>query len=250
MTDVSLCQRLLDYLQPEGERVVEIGPGGGVLTRALLDRGAGVWAWEVDAEWAFELRRRIPDRRLQSVIADALELPWERLPAGCLVAGNLPFNIATPVIERMLLRASGVPRAGFLIQKEVAERLVAEPGSSDYGSLSVLVAARARTRRLGSVPRRRFRPPPQVDGAFVGFDIIEPPLPIAELPDFVRTVRAAFGLRRKTLRNSLAAAWGRPRAQAAIEELGLDERTRAEALRVGDFVELHRWSARRPSSSL
>lgn len=249
LTDASLCGRLIDHLQPQGEQVLEIGPGGGVLTRALLDRGAEVWAWEIDPEWAFVLRRRIRDRRLRLLVADALELPWERLPDGSLIAGNLPFNIGTPLIEGMLLRASGVPRAGFLVQQEVADRLVAGPGSSDYGSLSVLVAARARTSRLGSVPRSRFRPPPKVDGAFVGFELIEPPLPRADLPGFVRTVRAAFGLRRKTLRNSLAAAWGRARADAAIEQLGFTARTRAEALGVDDFVRLHQWTSRPPSDT-
>lgn len=250
LTDPSLCRGLIDFLRPAGERVVEIGPGGGVLTRALLERGALVWAWEVDSAWAFELRRRIRDRELQPVVGDALELPWERLPPGCRVAGNLPFNIATPLIERMLLEAPAVPRAGFLVQGEVAERFAAAPGSSGYGSLSVLVAARARVRRLGSVPRARFRPPPKVDGAFVGLELIDGPLPRSELPGFAKTVRAAFGLRRKTLRNSLAASWGRERASAAIRELGFDARTRAEALGLDDFVGLHRWVSRFSSSSL
>ncbi len=250
LTDPSLCREVVEFLRPDGERVVEVGPGGGALTGELLDRGAEVWAWEVDPAWAFELRRRLHDRRLRPVIGDALELPWERLPAGCLVAGNLPFNIATPLIERLLLRAPAVPRAGLLVQREVAERLVAAPGSTAYGSLSVLVAARARAYRLGAVPRGRFRPPPRVDGAFVGLELIAGPLPRVELGEFGRTVRAAFGLRRKTLRNSLAATWGREHAAAAIEELGFAALTRAEALGLDDFVRLHRWRTRTTSSNL
>lgn len=250
LEDGSLCEPLVDHLGPAGRQVIEIGPGGGVLTRLLLDRGARVWAWEVDPEWAFELRRRIDDPRLRPVVADALELAWERLPAGVLVAGNLPFNVATPLIERMLLGGSGVERAGFLVQREVAQRLVAGPGDSDYGSLSVLVAARARTTWLGVVPRGRFRPPPKVDGAFVGLDLIEPPVPLAELPAFAGVVRQAFALRRKTLRNSLAAAWGRDRAAAAVEALGFEGRTRAETLGVEEFARLHRWVSGGTSSFL
>ncbi len=250
LVDPSLCRPLIDYLDSEGERVIEIGPGGGVLTRALLERGAEVWALEVDPEWAFELRRRIAEPGLRLAVADALDLAWEGVPTGCRVAGNLPFNVATPLIGRMLLSGWGVPKAGFLVQSEVADRLIAGPGSSDYGSLSVLVAVRARARRLGVVPRGRFRPPPRVDGAFVGFELIEPPLPRAELGAFARTVRAAFSLRRKTLRNSLASACGRPRADAAVEELGLGMRVRAEALAVEDFLRLHRWFAASTSSSL
>lgn len=250
LTDASLCDRLVDHLEPRDELVIEIGPGGGVLTGALLDRGAEVWALEVDPEWAFELGRRIRASGLRVAVADALDLPWERLPAGCRVAGNLPFNIATPLIEALLLRGQAVPRAGFLVQKEVAERLLAEPGSSDYGSLSVLVAARARTRRLGTVPRGSFRPPPRVDGAFVGFELIEPPLEWRELPGFARTVRAAFALRRKTLRNSLASMWGRERANAAVEALGFEALTRAETLGVEDFLRLYRWFSASSSSFL
>ncbi len=239
LRDASRCRRLLEFLEPDGSVVVEIGPGGGVLTAALLDRGARVWAWELDSEWAFELRRRLEGRALATVVADALELPFESLPARCLVTGNLPFNVATPLVERLLARATGVPRAGFLVQSEVADRLLATPGESAYGSLSVIVAACARVVRLGNVPRAGFRPPPRVDATFVGFELTEPPMPRSELPDFIRTVRAAFALRRKTLRNSLASAWGRERAERALEALGLKPLTRAEALPLDVFVALH-----------
>ena len=163
------------------------------------------------------------------------------------MAGNLPFNVATPLIERLLLRAFAVARAGFLVQSEVAERLLAAPGDRAYGSLSVIVAACARAVRLGSVPRSAFRPPPRVDATFVGFERVEPAVAKAELGAFAATVRQAFALRRKTLRNSLAASWGRERAETALAALGLDSRVRAEALPLSAFVRLHAHRPDRPA---
>ncbi len=231
---------MLDFLEPAGRQAVEIGPGGGVLTRALLDRGARVAAWELDPEWALELARRIANDRLSIVIGDALELPFERLAAETRVTGNLPFNVATPLIERFLLNGRTTARAAFMVQLEVADRLTAAPGDADYGALSVIVAARAQTRRLGRVPKAGFRPPPRVDAAFVGFELVDPPVPIEDFSAFSATVRAAFALRRKTLRNSLSSAWGRSAAALAVEALELAPTARAEALPLSRFVELHR----------
>src|ERR1700687_6225863 len=131
----ALCRPLIEFLQPSGQRVVEVGPGGGVLTAELLAAGARVLAWEVDLAWAAELRRR---GRLWGAIAaagppaivveDALDLPWGRLPAPTLAAGNLPYNIATALLGELLPHHRRVPRAAFLVQREVAERLLAGPG--------------------------------------------------------------------------------------------------------------------------
>jgi len=111
-----LCRPLVEFLAPRGERVVEIGPGGGVLTRALLESGARVWAVELDLDWAWELRRALEAATLQPLVMDALDLPWERLRAPTLVAGNLPYNVATPIITSVLPHWRRVPRAAFLLQ--------------------------------------------------------------------------------------------------------------------------------------
>src|SRR5579864_5258665 len=188
----ALCRPLIDFLQPDGQRVIEVGPGGGVLTRELLAAGACVIAWEVDLEWAAELRWRLgagtPGGRLAIVVEDALDLPWGRLPAPTLAAGNLPYNIATALLGALLPHHRRVPRAAFLVQREVAERLLARPGDAAYGSLSVLVAAQARAVPLGRVRRGSFRPPPKVEGAYVGFELRPPPLPEDEMPAFLATV--------------------------------------------------------------
>jgi 16S rRNA (adenine1518-N6/adenine1519-N6)-dimethyltransferase len=238
-----LCRPLIEFLQPRGERVVEVGPGGGVLTGELLAAGARVLAWELDLDWAAELRRRTAPAAI--VVGDAMDLPWGRLRAPTLAAGNLPYGIATALIAELLPHHRVVPRAAFLVQREVAERLLATPGERAYGSLSVLVAAYARARSLGRVRRGSFRPPPKVEGAFVGFELRPPPLPAAEMPAFLATVRLAFAQRRKTLRNALAAGWGRERTAAVLGSLGLPADLRAERLGLPELLALHeraRWA--------
>ncbi|MEA2695558.1 MAG: rRNA (adenine1518-N6/adenine1519-N6)-dimethyltransferase [Acidobacteriota bacterium] len=239
LVDPALCRPLVEFLRPDGERVLEIGPGGGVLTTALLAAGARVLAWEVDPDWAAVLRARLPDPRLALVVGDALEIPWDRLPAPTLVAGNLPYNVATAIIERLFPHQERVPRAAFLVQKEVADRLVAGPGDEAYGSLSVLTAAYAEARLLGRVKRGSFRPPPKVEGAFVGFTLHAPPLPADEMPGFVRMVRLAFNQRRKTLRNALGADWGREKAEAVLGAAGVGARVRAEEVGLSGFLEIY-----------
>jgi 16S rRNA (adenine1518-N6/adenine1519-N6)-dimethyltransferase len=246
----ALCRPLVEFLRPGGARVVEIGAGGGVLTAELLAAGAAsIIAWEVDPAWAFALRGRLPDGRLAVVAGDALDLDWRRLAlAGGeppLVAGNLPYQIATVLVERLLTGAAppapgdrGVVRAAFLVQREVAERLTARPRDSAYGALSVLVAAHAEARLLGRLRPGSFRPPPKVESAFVGLSLKPPPLPPAEMPALLATVRAAFGQRRKTLRNALGAAWGRPAAAAALAAAGIPPGARAEELGLAEFLAL------------
>jgi 16S rRNA (adenine1518-N6/adenine1519-N6)-dimethyltransferase len=237
-----LCRPLVEFLQPAEARVVEVGPGGGVLTRELLAAGAAaVVAWEYDLDWAFALRRQRDDDRLSLVVADALDLAWDRCPAETLVAGNLPYGIGTAVIERLLTQAKpeSIPRAAFLVQLEVAERLLAVPSSPAYGGLSVLTAARSEPRLLGRVSKGSFRPAPKVDGAFVGLTLKAPPVTREEMVELAATIRLAFAYRRKTLRNSLAAGWGPAKATAVCKELGLEHNTRAQELALGDFVRLH-----------
>lgn len=242
LVDGALCRPLIHFLAPEGERVLEIGPGGGVLTAELLAAGARVLGWELDPAWAAFLRRRFPDPGLALVVGDALEIAWDRLPAPTLVTGNLPYNVSTAILEDLLPHHARIPRAAFLVQKEVADRIVAAPGTEAYGSFSVIVAAWARPRILGRVRPGSFRPPPKVDSAFVGLELKPPPLPQEEMADFVAFVRLAFAKRRKTVRNSLASGWGREKAEAALAAAGISERARAEELGLGEFLGIYRRS--------
>jgi 16S rRNA (adenine1518-N6/adenine1519-N6)-dimethyltransferase len=224
--------------------MLEIGPGGGALTRELLASGASVLAVELDPAWAFALLESggagDSGERLSIAVADALALAWERLPPGWRVAGNLPYNVGTVIVERCLRGAQPGTRAGFLLQREVVDRIVARPGDEAYGALSVLVALRARATRLGVVKPGAFVPPPEVESAFVGFETIAPPVVAHELPALERLVVAAFATRRKTLRNALAAHLGRERTAAALAAAGIDATRRAEQLSLAELLAILR----------
>lgn len=219
--------------------VIEIGPGAGALTRPLLAAGARVIAWELDLAWALALAGPSWPPALSVVAGDALDFAFGRLPGGTLVAGNLPYNIATPLIERMLADGRGVTRAAFLVQREVARRLAAGPGDADYGALSVLTQARAAVEILGYVPRGAFVPAPNVDGAFVGL-VPRSLVPMEFAPRFREVVLAAFQARRKTVRNSLASTLGRAQAGRLLEAAHVPPDLRAEQLSLDQFLGLAR----------
>ena len=227
--------------------MIEIGAGGGALTRLLLERGASrVIACELDLLWTLELRRRIADPRLAPVTADGCDLRYEKAPASIRIAGNLPYNAATRIVLAVLERSPIGARAAFLVQREVAGRLTASAGESDYGGLSVLVAARASARRLTIVRPGSFVPPPAVTSAFVGLERTAPPVDEAEWSGFAEFVRTAFRQRRKTLVNNLRPSVGRLAAEAALAALDLRPTVRAESLGLSEFVALFR--ALRPTS--
>lgn len=231
----------VDFLDVSGRTVIEVGPGGGVLTRLLLERGASrVIACELDPSWAFALRRRLTDRRVRLAIGDACDLGYERAPVAVRIAGNLPYNVATRIVSRVLERGPVGLRSAFLVQREVADRLTAAPGDGAYGALTVLTQARAAASRLAVVMPGSFVPPPAVTSAFVGLERIEPPIAEEEWADFKVLVRTAFSHRRKTLLNNLVAVMDRPAAAEVISLLGLPPKIRAEALALGQFVELFR----------
>lgn len=247
LTDPAICRPLLEFLRFEDHRVVEIGPGAGVLTRPLLRSARSVLAVELDRAWAFHLARDPDLDRLELAIADAMDLDWRRLDPEVRLAGNLPYGISTALIERLLDQAAPGLRVAFLVQREVASRLLASPSSRDYGSLSVLFRARASGRVLGRVRPGSFLPPPKVESAFIGFELRDwpPPGAGADLATlgwtaFKRTVRAGFSQRRKTLRNCLIANWGRRRAESTLKIWSGDAGCRAESLPLEEWLALHR----------
>ena len=213
--------------------VLEIGPGEGVLTRYLAERVARVRAVEIDRDLEPALRNIAAN--VDVVFGDALQL---ELPQDTTkLVANLPYNVATPLIVESL---DGLPNVGLwcvMVQREVADRLFAAPGTKDYGAVSVLVQLATERTGFHPVSRTVFRPPPNVDSALVAFRRTELP---ANFTGIKQVVTAAFGHRRKTLPNSIALAGlvSRERAAAALAALGRPESTRAEALAPPEFVVL------------
>jgi 16S rRNA (adenine1518-N6/adenine1519-N6)-dimethyltransferase len=219
--------------------VLEIGPGLGVLTRYLSGRVRHVHAVELDRSLEPHLRGRLAGRaNVELVLGDALRLDLAALsPAPAKLVANLPYNIATPLVVESLDGLPTVELWCVMVQREVAERFFAEPGTKAYGAVSVLVQLAAERTGFHAVSRSVFRPPPNVDSALVAFRRTNLP---DNFPRVKRIVEAAFAHRRKTLPNSLELAGyaDREQAAAAVKAIGRPPSTRAEELAPAEFVAL------------
>ena len=225
-----------------GDTVLEIGPGPGGLTAALAATGARVVAIEKDAELIAPLAARIPSVAVAE--GDALDLDWHELGGAerFIVAGNIPYNITSPLIDKALEPPMPV-RVVFLVQKEVAERVAAPPGQGSYGALSVGVQAVARVERLFAVPAGAFVPPPKVDSAVLRLTPLDNPLiSPADRALFRTMVVGLFGLRRKQLLRALRelTGWPADRCETALRAAGVVGSARAETLAPSDFARLFR----------
>jgi len=224
--------------------VVEIGPGRGALTAHLLERTDHVIAVEIDPILVQYLRAKFrATDRLELVEGDILKTDLKRWgPA--VVVGNLPYYITSPIVEKVLGLGPPLLRAVFLVQKEVAERLAAAPGSRDYGYLTVATQFFAEVEYLFTVPPAAFHPAPKVDSAVVRLTPRREP-PTADPAAFLRFVSLAFQHKRKTLRNNLIEAYGRE-ALAALPEAAL----RAEQMSVEALLEMYRQLQRSATCTL
>ncbi len=245
LTDADVVRQIVEAVQPPpGAGVVEIGPGEGAMTGALLRRYPEMVALEVDPEAIAHLRSRHPDLDVRE--GDVLEVDWSELARevssdggleGALplhVVGNLPYYITSPILFALLDAREHIAQAVVMVQLEVADRLVAPPGSKTYGTLSVYFSLYARAEKVLDVPRECFRPMPNVESAVVALDFESAVPPEVPWKALQRTVRAAFGQRRKMLRNSLG-----PLAREAGVELPEWAATlRPEAVSPADFVRL------------
>jgi 16S rRNA (adenine1518-N6/adenine1519-N6)-dimethyltransferase len=219
--------------------VLEIGPGLGVLTQYLADRVATVHAVEVDRSLEPHLAEKIAGRgNVELVFGDALSLDLAALdPPPTKLVANLPYNVATPIVVESLDELPSLELWCVMVQREVADRFFADPGTKAYGAVSVLVQLAARRTGWHPVSRSVFRPRPNVDSALVAFRRV--PLP-EDFGEVKRVVQAAFAHRRKTLANALALSGlaSRERAVDALAAIGRDAAVRAEALEPGEFVAL------------
>lgn len=244
--DDALLERILDaaLVEPDS-RVLEIGPGAGVMTRLMAERGAHVTAIELDEGLKpvlFDMTGDLDSVRI--IYTDALkadlaaimgEEPFD-------VVANLPYYIATDLIERLLTRAPSPRRLTVMVQKEAAERITAAPGGKTWCALAATAQYFAHCESVMELPPSAFTPPPHVDSALLRVEPYFEDKPIRAQSDamMLRVIRAAFAMRRKTLANNLCAAFSlsREKAVSVVESIGLDARIRGEALSLGELAAL------------
>lgn len=218
-----------------GERIVEIGPGLAALTEQLIARSGHIVAVEIDRDLAARLRERFAPDRLTLLVGDALEFDFATLGSDLRIVGNLPYNISSPLLFHLAAYEASLRDLHVMLQKEVVDRMTAEPGTPDYGRLTVMLNVRFAVERLFIVPPGAFRPVPKVDSALARLRPLGKRAPrIHDFALFTRLVAAAFSQRRKTLRNAVAAVCD----AATIAAAGIDPRVRGETLGVADFVRL------------
>ncbi len=236
LADPHYGERIVAAIDPRpGENIVEIGPGLGALTRLLIARAGRIAAIEIDRDLAARLRSEYPPEQLGLHEADALAFDFRSLGSGLRVVGNLPYNISSPLLFHLAAFAMTLRDLHVMLQREVVARMTAQPGSPDYGRLTVMLQATFSVTRLFTVPPGAFRPAPKVDSAVARVVPLGSSKPaITDEALFARIVTAAFAQRRKTLRNALSAFCGAP----ALEAAGIDPGARGETLGIADFVRL------------
>ena len=225
----------LAHLNPE-DTVVEIGPGAGSLTHVLAASVQRVVAIEIDRDLIPALRASMPSN-VEVIEGDALEIDFPSAPFH--LVGNLPYNVATPLFKRFIENRDRVLSVTVMIQKEVAERLVARPRTAAYGPLSVLVQYYAQVTYGFTVPPGAFKPPPKVDSAVIR---LEWKPDVAMATDFTDFVHQAFSARRKTLVNNLLSMFGslgREEILRHMEEAGIKPNARPEELSVSEFLRVY-----------
>lgn len=236
LADAHYVARIIDAIAPRpGDNIVEIGPGLGALTGSLVERARRITAIEIDRDLAGRLR----DRFAADVVAlhetDALAFDFGTLGRDLRVVGNLPYNISSPLLFHLGGYASTLRDIHVMLQREVVARMTARPSTPDYGRLTVTLQCRFDITRLFTVPPGAFRPAPNVESAVARLVPLRDRRPrIADEPLFARIVAAAFGQRRKTLRNALAQL----ASEAQLHSADIDPSARGETLAVADFVRL------------
>lgn len=268
LTDRSIISSLIAAIDPHADDLmVEIGPGLGAMTQPLLGRLKHLHVVELDRDIVDWMRTHYPAGKLTIHNIDALKFDFSSLMASASepqtpakqqdteanaiagngthgrrirVVGNLPYNISTPILFHLLENTGAIIDMHFMLQKEVVERMVAQPSTPAYGRLSVMLQYRLQMEYLLTVPPEAFDPPPKVESAFVrAVPYATPPYPAIDEKLFASVVLAAFGQRRKTLRNTLKGMLD----DAGFEKLGIDSQQRAENLGVAQFVAIANYLA-------
>ncbi len=247
LRDARFCQRIADSLAIHHEElVIEIGAGAGVMTRLLAARARSLIAIEIDQSLAAKLESefagtenvRILQRNVLEL--DLHALVASRTAAGCYVFGNLPYYITSPILHHLFNAHASIRHMTLMMQREVAERVLAKPCSRAYGVLSVLTQCWSKPAILLAVPRGAFSPAPRVDSALVDFPMSQhfPEWEDERHRAFLDFVQQCFRLKRKSLLNNLSGGMGRARTERALEAQNLDARVRAEQLSLDQLATL------------
>ncbi len=236
LVDPHYVARIVDAVAPRpGDNLVEIGPGQAALTRPLIEAAGHLTAIEIDRDLAARLAAEFAPEALTLHVADALDFDFAALGPALRVVGNLPYNISSPLLFHVAQFESQLADVHVMLQREVVARMTAQPATPDYGRLTVMLQAHFRVTRLFTVPAGAFRPAPKVESAVARLVPLGASKPrIADAALFARIVAAAFGQRRKTLRNALSALCD----ATALANAGIDPAARGEVLGVADFVRL------------
>ncbi len=251
LTPTPTIEKIVNSLDPKPDDIlIEIGPGLGLMTSIAAGKVDHIFAVDMDAEILDIAQTEFGDiENISWIHADILDTGIEDLLAGhkspvinLKILGNLPYNISSPIIFWMLENRSMIKRAVIMLQKEVAVRIVAKPGGKTYGILSVLLQAFADCRKLFDISGKSFIPPPDVTSSVISIDFNTDDLGIGDEDWFRHVVKAAFGKRRKTIRNSLIGAQAidlKPEGiDLALEKCKIDPKRRAETLSVAEFISL------------
>jgi 16S rRNA (adenine1518-N6/adenine1519-N6)-dimethyltransferase len=243
LTDEAAIAAIVAAINPApGECLVEIGPGLGALTRPLLTAAGQLHAIEIDRDLAQALAQEF-GARLKLHTGDVLKYDFSALGERLRVIGNLPYNISTPLLFRMIEQRQHIRDMHFMLQKEVVDRMAAAPDTEHYGRLTVMLAPWLRVEPLFDIGPGAFRPPPRVTSTFVRLAAHEEPLRIEHPRCYANVVAAAFSQRRKTLRNALKAIL----SQEDIRAAGIDPGARAETVPAAGFAALAAELARKTS---
>lgn len=236
LVDRHYIDRIVAAIDPQpGDNIVEIGPGLGALSVPLLQRLGHLTVIEIDRDLAARLVAQYPPARLTLHNCDALDFDFSSLGTDLRVVGNLPYYISSPLLFHVAQYDASLRDVTAMLQKEVVERMVAAPATPAYGRLSVMLQVRFRIERLFLVPAGAFRPAPKVDSAVARLVPLRATRPdIVDEALFARIVSAAFGQRRKTLRNALRTI----ASEDELERAGIAPGARGETLSVADFVRL------------
>ncbi|MDH5534440.1 MAG: 16S rRNA (adenine(1518)-N(6)/adenine(1519)-N(6))-dimethyltransferase RsmA [Betaproteobacteria bacterium] len=235
LTDQAVIDAIVTTVDPRpDDRMVEIGPGLGALTRPLAARLRHLHVVEIDRDLAAHLTREFGPQGVTVHQGDVLEFDFSRFGPGLRIVGNLPYNISTPVLFVLVRVATLLRDIHVMLQKEVVDRMAARPGSSAYGRLSVMLQYRFQIDRVLEVPASAFHPAPRVASAVARLSPLAPRDPARDEALFARIVTGAFSQRRKTLRNTLKPFL----KDADFETLQIDPRARAQELAVADFVRI------------